>query len=85
MLEELTPSQLDGWMRYAELEPWGIDEGDFRAATLNGLVASVAGAKNVDAKDFMLRTFIERDRAAVASDDEATLDRLLGVGRGEVH
>lgn len=79
----LSPRQFEEWAHYAELEPFGMDEADFRAMTLNSTIAAVVGAK-IDPFLFTLRAFIEKlhgDQADVetASMDEARLDEIFGL------
>ena len=69
-------------MQYAEIEPFGIDEADFRAISLNSLIAGIVGAK-IPPESFALRHFVKKVHAqgesASVIHDEAVLDRLLGV------
>lgn len=82
MLERLTPAQLARWMDYAEIEPFGQLEADFRAAILNSTIAAVAGAKGIDPMAFTLGRFIEKvNEQTEPPSDEAKLDGLFGIAR----
>lgn len=73
-------------MLYAEVEPFGMDEGDFRAISLNSLIASIVGAK-IPPESFTLRNFVNQIHAPATEvgSDEALLDRLFCVRRDQVN
>jgi hypothetical protein len=52
-MQVLTADQLEGWMRYYALEPWGFPVKDLWHGLLTSTVANAAGAK-LKPQDFML-------------------------------
>lgn len=68
-LKRRMPSSLwSRWLAYAELEPWGFEVENLRAASIAATVANYAGkvlpqGQKVSAKDFALR--VERPLSLV--------------------
>lgn len=72
VLNELTPRQLHVLMAYTELEPWGDDRHDLRAAVNTQGVMAAMGAKNVDINPLARYLEIhESDAVDAASPDSA--------------
>jgi hypothetical protein len=71
----MSPAQFNRWMLYAQVEPFGMDEGDFRAAVLNGSIAAAVGAK-VDPEVFTLRHFIDELNAVADGSAASSVERF---------
>jgi hypothetical protein len=73
-------------MLYYEVEPWGLEADDYRAAMHNLVTASAAGAKNFDPFPLTVRAAVDSRRGRVEADGggvEAKLDSLFGVAADE--
>ena len=91
LMQELGPAEIQGWLEYYRLEPFGQARGDMQAGIVASMVATVANSlgggkgKLPEPSDFML----EFKRKAETSDPAKTVQSIIsalgGLTNGSKH